>query len=180
VVRVTGTRFTVRERSVTVSRGSVRIESLRGDVLRARVGAGETWTFVEPAAATQPPATAVVATVVTPSVADARAVRPPERRADPRSDLGAAAPAPPPSPRARYEQAAALEARDADGALAVYSALAGENGPWAANATYAAARLESERGRRAEARALAEAYLRRWQDGPNAADARALLAEPTP
>ena len=49
------------------------------------------------------------------------------------------------------------------------------SGPWAANALFAEARLSAERGQREAARALLSAYLNRFPDGRNAADARALL-----
>ena len=95
------------------------------------------------------------------------------------------APAPPPvpppgaaeadDPRARYEAAARLEARDPASALATYRALAGGHGPWAGNALFAAGRLAADRGQRAEAQELLRRYLDRFPSGPNVADARALL-----
>lgn len=87
-----------------------------------------------------------------------------------------AAPVPVPSSRERFESAAALERRDPDRALALYRELAAGSDAWAANALYAQARLELELGRRAAAKRLLAEYLRRFPRGPNAEDARELLA----
>ena len=95
----------------------------------------------------------------------------------------AAARSPEPSPpavtsaalRERFDSAAALEVRDPVAAARIYRELASGSGPWAANALFAEARLSAERGQREAARALLSAYLDRFPDGPNAADARALL-----
>ena len=46
---------------------------------------------------------------------------------------------------------------------------------WGANALFAEARLEAERGRREEAQVLAAQYLSRFPGGPNASDARLLV-----
>ncbi|RMH43732.1 MAG: hypothetical protein D6689_04345 [Deltaproteobacteria bacterium] len=89
--------------------------------------------------------------------------------------LAAQSAAPAPSPRDRYDRAARLEATDPSAAAAIYRDLARGAGPWAANALFAHARLELDRGRPARARELLEAYLRRFPRGANAADARALL-----
>jgi hypothetical protein len=96
-----------------------------------------------------------------------------------------AAPQPPPppsstpprptTPQELYESAARLEARDPDGALALYARLASGSGAWAANALYAEGRLRADRGQRAEARKLLSEYLTRFPEGPNAADARDLV-----
>jgi hypothetical protein len=79
-----------------------------------------------------------------------------------------------------FELAAQLEMRDPEAALRIYGELAaaeGESsGGWAASALFAAARLEGERGHGPRARELAESYLQRFPQGPNADDARALLS----
>jgi TolA-binding protein len=75
----------------------------------------------------------------------------------------------------RFERAALLEASAPDEALRVYRSLAAQGGRWGANALYAMARLETERGRRASAERLSRAYLTRYPNGPNASDARALI-----
>jgi hypothetical protein len=79
-----------------------------------------------------------------------------------------------------FELAAQLEIRDPEAALRIYGELAAAEPPseggWAASALFAAARLESERGHAAQAHELCEAYLRRFPRGPNADDARTLLA----
>jgi hypothetical protein len=79
-----------------------------------------------------------------------------------------------------FELAAQLELKDPSAALRIYGELAAgpETDGWAASALFASARLESERGQDARARELAAAYLRRFPSGPNADDARALLAAP--
>jgi hypothetical protein len=75
----------------------------------------------------------------------------------------------------RYEKAAGLEATDPAAAIEIYRELARGKSPWAANALFAQARLELDRGHRAEAVRLLQLYLRRYPDGYNAIDARALL-----
>jgi len=75
-----------------------------------------------------------------------------------------------------FELAAQLEIRDPEAALRIYGELAGGEDGWAASALFAAARLEAERGQAPRAHALGEAYLQRFPQGPNADDARALLA----
>jgi ferric-dicitrate binding protein FerR (iron transport regulator) len=86
-----------------------------------------------------------------------------------------AAPAPASRDQSRFEAASRLEARQPDRALAAYRGLARGDGPWAANALYAAGRLAAEEGRSSLARRLLARYLRRFPAGPNAADARAVL-----
>jgi hypothetical protein len=78
-------------------------------------------------------------------------------------------------PKQRYEKAARLEATDPAAAIAIYHELARGKSPWAANALFAQARLELDRGHRREAARLLRAYLQRHPGGHNAADARALL-----
>ena len=86
------------------------------------------------------------------------------------------APPPPPSAQEQYESAAKMEGRNPEGALAIYRNIAVGQGPWAANALYAAGRLEADRGHRADAQRLLREYLARFPHGPNAVDARDLLA----
>ncbi|HVV81766.1 MAG TPA: hypothetical protein VHE35_01760 [Kofleriaceae bacterium] len=76
---------------------------------------------------------------------------------------------------ARYDAIAALEPTDPGAALRAYKQLAAGDGPWAANALYAAARLALGQGDRDDARAFAAAYLKRFPRGANARDAQALL-----
>jgi hypothetical protein len=92
--------------------------------------------------------------------------------------LGATeAPAPtPPSPQELYEAAARMEGQNPDGALGIYRRLSSGSGPWAANALYAAGRLQADRGRKADAQRLLGEYLTRYPNGANAGDARDLLA----
>jgi hypothetical protein len=97
-----------------------------------------------------------------------------EAGADEREAVVAEEP-PAPTAKQRYEQAERLEATDPDGAVTLYQALVQEGGPWAPTALFAQARLELDRGRRAQARALLQTYLRRYPTGANAAMARRLL-----
>ncbi len=95
-------------------------------------------------------------------------------------------PVPPRAPTAqnRYEAAARLESSDPAAALASYRAISRDGSDaWAANALYAAGRLEADRGARDDARALLEEYVARFPRGLNAPDARELLERvrhPTP
>jgi hypothetical protein len=79
-----------------------------------------------------------------------------------------------------FELAAQLEIRDPEAALRIYGELAAAPSPadggWAASSLFAAARLEAERGHAAQSRELCDSYLRRFPRGPNADDARTLLA----
>jgi hypothetical protein len=80
-----------------------------------------------------------------------------------------------PTAQQRYERAARLESSRPADAIAIYRALATESGPWAANALFAAGRLQADRGDRAEAERLLGEYLTRFPHGPNAGDALDLL-----
>jgi FecR protein len=86
-------------------------------------------------------------------------------------------PTPQPSAQEMYEAAAQLEAQNPDGALATYKKIAGGGGAWAANALFAAGRLQAHRGRNGDAARLLDEYLVRFPNGANAADARELLAK---
>jgi transmembrane sensor len=79
--------------------------------------------------------------------------------------------------RARFEQAARLEASNPEQALRGYAELASGRGPWAETALYALGRLALERGDRARAAPLLHSYLRRYPRGANAPDVRDLLAQ---
>jgi TolA-binding protein len=68
-----------------------------------------------------------------------------------------------------------MEASNPDRAIAIYAKLAAGSGPWAANALYAAGRLQADRGRRGDATRLLNEYLTRYPSGANARDARDLL-----
>jgi hypothetical protein len=91
-----------------------------------------------------------------------------------------APPGKPSSLQDRFERAARLEDSDPEGALSIYDQLSREHGEWAANALFAAARLELERKHTAAARHLLESYLARFPQGGNAEDARELLARTPP
>ncbi len=165
-VTVIGTRFTVRRdgdaATVAVDHGTVDI-LFAGQV--ARVHGGATWQ-----------STAMPTSTAAAAPGDAR----PPVDARPRRDARPPVDAPPPAvvdPHARQRQfdaAQALEASAPRDALRAYQALARGRDAWAANATYAAARLTAELGDRAAAARLATQYLTRFPDGANAADARAL------
>ncbi len=157
-VTVIGTRFTVTRDGdaarVVVDHGTVDI-LFDGQV--ARVHGGATWLpTVAP--------TAVAATA------------PPDARPPPDAPVAVAPPVVV-DPRARqrqFEAAQDLEGRAPREALRAYQALARGRDAWAANATFAAARLSAELGDRAAAARLATQYLTRFPAGANAADARAL------
>jgi hypothetical protein len=80
----------------------------------------------------------------------------------------------PPS-SALFDEAARLERSQPDQAAAIYRRLASSDTPWAPNALFALARLEADRGHRADAVRLLQAYLARYPRGINSEDARDLL-----
>jgi FecR-like protein len=167
-VRVVGTRFAVYREGA-----SARVEVEHGivEVLRggqsARVGAGEKWPVVKVEAETPAPEQAEPAPKATHEHAPPpRHTAPPPRHATP---------TPAPSPRERYEAAAALESKDPTAARAMYAELARGDDAWAQNSLYAQARLAHERGQRDEAARLCRQYLARFPSGANAQDARELL-----
>lgn len=172
-VEVVGTRFTVsRTESVSVSVDHGRVRVLDG-AREWELEDGGRW----PVEVTSASPDAVVS-VSTPGAPDALG-EPEAMRAPVRAPEVARLPEAPrslPSARERFDEAASLEARRPDDALALYAALESEGGPWAANALFARGRLASELGRRSIATAALERYLDRHPDGPNAEDARALLA----
>lgn len=85
--------------------------------------------------------------------------------------------APPVAPASQqaFEAAARIERSNPAAAAAAYGELADGATAWAPNALFALARLEADRGHRAEAVRLFDAYLARYPRGINAADARELL-----
>lgn len=164
-VEVVGTRF-----SVGYEEGSVSVEVSEGvvqvfhDGEQARVEAGERWPREQEESAealedvvSEDPKT------VEADDAGSEPVKTKRRRG---SKL---------SLKDRYNTAASLEASDPEAAIAIYRELARKRGPWAANALYARARLEVERGNVKVARKLLRRYLERYRRGANAADAKALL-----
>lgn len=178
VVVVTGTRFSVTLAAVEVVEGSVEVRALDGALL-STLHAGDRWELVEEdgvdgetvdgvtVAVTTTPATGLAVGDPTPPAL--------EPRPRPRTTAIDTAPAREPSARERFAAAAALESSAPDDAALAYEAIERDGGPWAANALFARASLELQRGRRAVATALLERYLERHADGPNAADARDLL-----
>jgi hypothetical protein len=171
-VRVVGTHFRVERvdsaTHVSVQRGVVEVDS-HGTT--SRVPAGSTWP---PTAENPTPEPTVTAQAPSPvrRVATSAAQEPHETPAAP-----IASTEPAPSPRARYDRALTLEATRPDEAFAIYRDLATGNDSWAANALYAEARLELERGNKDNARRLFAQYLSRYPSGPNANDARELSAK---
>jgi hypothetical protein len=191
-VTVVGTRFTVERQgdhaAVSVEHGVVEVGD---DGVTQVLRAGESYL---PSRELHPPALPIA-----PRAEPARAEhdRP---RAEPRRRLAlspptrtevappalieeappAPAPAPAPMPavpttQERFETALRLEPKDPAAALREYQELARGDDAWAANALFAAGRLQLERGQQPEARALLEAYLARFPGGNNRDDARVLL-----
>lgn len=156
-VTVVGTRFSVRrdgsEQQVQVREGHVHVQSGVADLM---LGPGETWP-------NEPP------TISSDSLPEVRApARPAQLRAlRPRAFAHDRA--------SQFASAARLEASDPEAAIARYRQLAAGKGPWAANALYAQARLELERGRTARAATLLRRYREHHPRGTNAADVEALL-----
>jgi FecR protein len=161
-VTVVGTRFRVQrtgaEARVSVTEGHVQVDSGDAHVLLAP---GEAWPSAEPgdSLGSEPVAPAEVNTPGEPNV---------QRRSKPAYVVA-------PRAQRRFERAARLESKDPAAALAIYQQLAHGNGPWAANALYAQARLELERGRPERAEPLLLRYLNRYPQGLNAADVRKQL-----
>ena len=120
---------------------AARVE-VTSDGKSSLVAAGQSWPAargaVEPA----------------PTVPATPAPEPVRAPLDVRAGLPATAPAPPSTPRARYEAASLLEPRQAEAALAIYRELARQGGTVGQNALFAEGRLETDRGELIEARAL--------------------------
>ena len=155
-VEVVGTRFAVARGPgdavrVDVARGKVRVSS--GGVVQVVV-AGDSW---------HSDTTTTTADLPLPSPSPSPSPSPP----------------PPPrlSPRAAFEAAQRLEARDRDGAARGYRQVADGADTWAAVALYSLAELDVARADRAGAlHAIAE-YERRFPRGVNAEDATWLRVE---
>lgn len=164
-VEVVGTRFRVERvgasARVDAYEGVVRVLAGGRTVL---LGKGQRWPQSSaPNAA--PAELPVSAAQETPASSEGSAL-PAERHSPP---------AGPDAARRAFERAASLEASAPDAALRIYRRLEQEGGAWAANALYARARLQLERGDRAAAAGALRRYLDRFPHGPNAADARTLL-----
>jgi hypothetical protein len=180
---VVGTRFHVRRRGA-----AARVEVLEGVVEVTvegrvqRVAAGGAVATAEWDAAPDPPAPVRADDEAEREAAAAAApeVDRPSRRPSTRRTPAPGAARPDPEPRVSdreiFEEASRLEATDPRAARERYLSLARRSGPWAANALFAAGRLAVEQGRRAEARRSLTRYLSDYPRGPNAEDARALLA----
>jgi FecR protein len=156
-VRVLGTRFSVRRQNasteVRVQRGVVEVEQ-QGHVARLRPG--DLW----------------LDGVVAGAVHDARprATTPAARGKSTRYER----PAPRSDRESRFDRAAGLESENAAEALDLYLALARGEDAWAANALYAAARLELDQGDRATGARLLGDYRERFPDGENIVEVEAL------
>lgn len=196
-VRVVGTRFRVArsdERiAVEVDHGVVDVQ-FRGRAVA--IVAGRRWSSDSPAQVSTlsgaPPAAAPAqAEPAIPPAAPSpesndRPPAGPKRTPHPSKPAAASSPEPAPielqreaaaldRERAEYERLAALEPRAPEAAQRGYMALASGTSRWAGLALYAAARLAADRhDRRAET--LLGMYLQRFPSGPNAEDARRLLA----
>ena len=149
-----------------------------------------------PARAPQPPMMSLSVSLqpITPQPITPQPMAPATRRAPlPPAHL---VPVPPARPSARREldrparsdrerlfaRAASLETANAPLALALYLSLAGGDDAWAANALYAAARLEIDRGLREAGSGHLDEYLARFPEGENAVDVSGLRrrARPSP
>lgn len=181
-VRVLGTRFHVArvgERvDVEVDHGRVEVQ-FRDRVVT--LGAKQTWTSDAPERVSllDAPKPVIEDPVEEPkpAVVDPKPVKkvdPPVQKVDPK---------PPDKPpvtsvdpdQTKFEQLAILEKTNPQAALTGYMELAQRRGKWSPNALYAAARLAADR-RDPLAATLLEGYLKRYPNGANASDARALLA----
>ncbi len=171
-VSVVGTRFVVRRTA-----DSARVHVERGTVMVSRWGrtwavtAGHDWPEVSQIESSSvlpelPPEGPVLE--VAPRVQDvAPLLRSPSPERHSKVNVDSAR---------VFDEAARLEAADPDRAVTLYRGLAAGSGAWGANALYAAARLENERGHREESRRLLAEYLQRFPTGANVEDAEDLLA----
>jgi len=163
-VRVVGTHFHVDHADglthVSVQHGAVEVES-HGE--KTLVAAGSTW----------PTEHAAISPEDLPRVQTAHSAI----ATSAPSATGSAPAVVVPSPRERYDRAAAIESTHPDEAVSIYRELAAGEGSWAMNALYAEARLELERGNKDSARKRFAEYLQRYPTGPNANDARELSAK---
>ncbi|HEU4581838.1 MAG TPA: FecR family protein [Polyangiaceae bacterium] len=156
-VTVVGTRFSVERREqgarVVVQEGIVRVQSGEQSVL---LSPGESW-----------PAESNV-----PASSSERAPEPAPHHAR-KSAAGAHSGQSASAEQRLFERAARLEATDPQAALRIYREL-DRHGAWSANALYARGRLGLASGQPSGKRDL-ELYLKRYPNGPNAEDVRALL-----
>jgi hypothetical protein len=163
-VEVVGTRFrverTLASTSVETFEGIVRVTS-RGEIRLVR--RGERWSSTPPSrtAATEPVA---LSAAYEPSGGEPQHEEPTPASTSARDR------------RAEFERAASYEASDPDRAIRLYRQLLPRGDTWSANALYAVARLELERGRDAVAARELRRYLARFPRGVNADDAARLLA----
>jgi ferric-dicitrate binding protein FerR (iron transport regulator) len=162
-VTVVGTRFSVERRQegarVVVQEGIVRVQSGEQSVL---LNPGQSWP-----AETSVPGSASASEPAAPE----RAAPRPARKVGLSQHSGRTTSA----EQRRFERAARLEATDPEAALRIYREL-DRHGSWSANSLYARGRLELEGGQPRGKKDL-QLYLRRFPNGPNAADVRALLRE---
>ncbi len=201
-VRVTGTKFTVaRDETTTtvdVERGSVEVTS-RGVVSQLQEGghwpSGVAQAASVPAPAALQSAETSAAAMESPAPSRLHSRR---RGHKPHPALTATTPPAPAEPAPReatpselpapaagsggasesqraFEAAAKLERSNPEAAAVAYRELANGATAWAPNALFALGRLEVDRGHRAEAIRLFDAYLGRYPHGINADDARELL-----
>jgi FecR protein len=170
-VRVVGTRFSVTRLDegarVEVDHGVVEV-SAGSDRLTLRDG--QSWGTSTPARSADPSSASPI-----PAKSSVELAAAPPAVVEPTSSAAGAASSRLPSPRDRFEIASHLERTEPGRAIALYAQLAAGGGSWGANALFAEARLEADRGRHEEARRLGAQYLSRFPNGPNAADARVLV-----
>jgi hypothetical protein len=180
-VRVIGTHFVVTRAgdavSVDVQRGRVEVLSGQG---RTFVDAGAHWPVHDSAPVSPPVAGLSLPSSPTAAAPEAAVHDPPVPAEIPTRVAG-----PEPrtlslpahaSARELYETASKIEARQPDVAIATYNELARQGGAWGMNALFAEGRLEADRGRQSDATRLLQEYLTRYPFGPNAEDARRVLA----
>jgi hypothetical protein len=197
-VRVMGTKFTVTRdaagTTVDVEHGSVEVTSL-GVVTSVTQGghwpAGTTSKSQDSAAPSAPEVSADATEEPAPPQSrphfrrkahrrvHASEIAAPEEAESAEPATSASAPAPsasvPSASQQAFEAAAKIERTNPDAAAVAYGELANGSTAWAPNALFALARLEADRGHRAEAVRLFDAYLARYPHGINADDARELL-----
>lgn len=178
-VTVVGTRFSVErvgaEARVRVTEGRVQVDSEESHVL---LGAGESWPKLELPDAAPPEASDEEAPLSEPEPSEPEPSEPALSEpalSDVKTPAGARAAKSRPLAQQRFDRAARLESKEPRAALSIYQDLARGRGPWAANALYAAARLELELGHPRRAERLLRRYLTKYPQGLNAPDVRRLL-----
>lgn len=176
-VEVVGTRFAVTRDGdsavVEVMKGTVRVTA---DGETTMVTAGEAW--LAPSALEEIEEEEIAAAPK--ATAQTRKRRRHIKRRKPAVEPARTiAPEPTPLPTAKdlYNQAASLEVKDPDAAIAIYRALAVSSGKWGSYALYARASLEIELGHKQTGTALLRRYLKRFPGGPHAVGARYLLGQ---